>query len=239
MSSAKWLLIIKPPAGGNLKDFRLLELYCILIDTMVITYHGGQCFKVSFGDTTLAFNPISKKSKLSPVKFGSDVAFVTAWHPDFNGVDQVSLGSKQPVVVDGPGEYEIGQVVAHGFGVKTTYDKVELFNTIYQVKLEDMNMVFLGALNNPEIDPKILSELGDIDILFVPIGGGDVLEAPQASKLAVKLEARLVIPMSYDATSLKAFLKEESLEGLKPVDKLTLKRKDVHAMSGEVMVLKV
>ena len=31
---------------------------------MVISYHGGQCFKVSFGDTTLAFNPISKKSKL-------------------------------------------------------------------------------------------------------------------------------------------------------------------------------
>ena len=30
---------------------------------MVITYHGGQCFKVSFGDTTLAFNPISKKIK--------------------------------------------------------------------------------------------------------------------------------------------------------------------------------
>jgi L-ascorbate metabolism protein UlaG (beta-lactamase superfamily) len=205
---------------------------------MVITYHGGQCFKVSFGDTTLAFNPISKKSKLSPVKFGSDVAFVTTWHPDFNGVDQVALGSKQPFVVDGPGEYEIGQVVVHGFGTKTTYDKEEHFNTIYQVKLEEINMVFLGALNNPEIDPKILSEFGDIDILFVPIGGGDFLEAPQASKLAVKLEARLIIPMSYDASSLTAFLKEESLDGLKPVDKLTLKRKDVHAMSGEVVVLK-
>lgn len=207
--------------------------------TMVITYHGGQCFKVSFGDTTLAFNPISKKSKLDTVKFGSDVAFVTAWHPDFNGVDQVALGSKQPFVVDGPGEYEIGQVVAHGFGVKTTYDKEELYNTIYQVKLEEMNIVFLGVLNNPEIDPKILSEFGDIDILFTPIGGGDVLEAPQASKLAVKLEARLIIPMHYDAVALKTFLKEEGLDGLKPVDKLTLKRKDVHAMSGEVAVLKV
>ncbi|MCB9812055.1 MBL fold metallo-hydrolase [Candidatus Nomurabacteria bacterium] len=205
---------------------------------MVITYHGGQCFKVSFGDTTIAFNPISKKSKLDAVKFGSDAAFVTLWHPDFNGVDQVAHGSKQPFVVDGPGEYEIGQVVAHGFGIKTTYDKEETYNTLYQVKLEEMNMVFLGALSNPEIDPKILSELGDIDILFVPIGGGDVLEVPQASKLAVKLEARLIIPMSYDAVALKAFLKEEGKDALKPVDKLTLKRKDVHAMSGEVAVLK-
>lgn len=205
---------------------------------MVISYHGGQCFKVSFGDTTLAFNPISKKSKLDQVKFGSDVAFVSMRHPDFNGVEQVAHGSKQPFIVDGPGEYEIGQVTARGFGVKTTYDKEERYNTIYQVHLEDMNIVFLGSLGDPEVDPKILSELGDIDILFVPIGGGDVLEVPQASKLAVKLEAKLVIPMHYDNTALKAFLKEESKDSLKPVDKLTLKRKDVAAMSGDVAVLK-
>jgi L-ascorbate metabolism protein UlaG (beta-lactamase superfamily) len=209
------------------------------VATMVITYHGGQCFKVSFGDTTLAFNPISKKSKLDTVKFGSDAAFVSLWHSDFNGVDQVTHGTKQPFVVDGPGEYEIGQVVAHGFGVSTTYDKQEVFNTIYQVKLEGINLVFLGALNSPEIDPKILGEFGDIDILFVPIGGGDVLEVPQASKLAVKLEAKLVIPMHYDAAALNTFLKEESKEQLKPVDKLTLKKKDVREMSGEVAVLKV
>lgn len=205
---------------------------------MVISYHGGQCFKVSFGDTTLAFNPISKQSKLSQAKFGSDVAFITMWHPDFNGVEQVAHGAKQPFVVDGPGEYEIGQVTARGFGVKTAYDKEERYNTIYQVNLEDMNIVFLGAIGDPEIDPKILSELGDIDILFVPIGGGDLLEVPQASKLAVKLEAKLVIPMQYDAATLKAFLKEEGNDGVKPVDKLTIKRKDVSAMSGEVVVFK-
>jgi len=206
---------------------------------MVISYHGGEFFKVSFGSTTLAFNPIGKKSKLSPVKFGSDAAFISLWHDDFNGVENVKHGNKDPFVVDGPGEYEIGLVTARGFGVKTTYDKEERFNTIYQVRLEEMNMVFLGALSNPEIDPKILSELGDIDILFVPIGGGDVLEVPQASKLAVKLEAKLVIPMHYDAVALKAFLKEEGNESVKPVDKLTLKRKDVSVMEGEVAVLKV
>jgi L-ascorbate metabolism protein UlaG (beta-lactamase superfamily) len=205
---------------------------------MVISYHGGQCFKVSFGSTTIAFNPIAKKSKLEAVKFGADVAFVSMWHQDFNGVEQVSHGSKQPFVVDGPGEYEIGQVTARGFGVKTNYDKTDGYNTVYQVKLEDMNIVFLGVLNTPEIDPKILGEFGDIDILFLPIGGGDVLEAPQATKLAVKLEAKLVIPMHYDKAALQTFLKEESKEDLKPVDKLTIKRKDVSIMSGEVVVLK-
>lgn len=205
---------------------------------MVITYHGGQCFKVSFGDTTLAFNPISKKSKLAESKFGSDVAFVSLWHPDYNGVEQVAHSSKQPFVVDGPGEYEIGSVTARGFGVATTYDKQDTFNAIYQVRLEGMNIIFLGALGNPEIDPKILEELGDIDILFVPIGGGDLLEVPQASKLATKLEAKTIIPMQFDAAALKAFLKEQGEESLKPVDKLTLKKKDVNEMNGQVVVLK-
>jgi hypothetical protein len=205
---------------------------------MIISYYGGQCFKVSFGDTTLAFNPISKKSKLDQVKFGSDVAFVTLWHPDFNGVEQVTHGSKEPLLIDGPGEYEMGSVTARGFGVKTTFDKQEMYNTIYQVQMEEMNLVFLGALGDPEIDSKILAELGDIDILFLPIGGGDVLSVPQASKLAVKLEAKLVIPMHYDAATLKLFLKEEGVESLKPVDKLTIKRKEVSAMDGEVVVIK-
>ncbi|MFT7507459.1 MAG: L-ascorbate metabolism protein UlaG (beta-lactamase superfamily) [Acidimicrobiales bacterium] len=205
---------------------------------MVITHHGGQCFKVSFGDTTLAFDPISKKSKLSPVKFGSDVAFISMHHPDFDGAEQVAHGNKQPFVVNGPGEYEIGDVTARGYGIKTTYDNVDKYNTIYQVRLEGMNIVFLGALGSPDIDPKILGELGDIDILFVPIGGGDVLEVPQASKLAVKLEAKCVIPMHYDKNALDAFLKEEGSQNGKPQDKLTLKKKDVAEMTGEVAVLK-
>jgi hypothetical protein len=214
----------------------LIILYTVFI--MVISYHGGQCFKVSFGGTTIAFNPIAKKSKLESVKFGADAAFVSLWHSDFNGIEQVTHGAKKPFVVDGPGEYEIGEVTAHGFGVKTNYDKQDCYNTIYQVQLEGINMIFLGSLNDPEIDPKILGELGSVDILFAPIGGGDVLEVPQASKLAVKLEAKLIIPMHYDGVALKAFLKEEGKESIKPADKLTIKRKDVQEMSGEVVVLK-
>lgn len=218
-------------------NFSFHCLFCYNAHIMIITHHGGQCFKVSFGDTTLVFDPISKKSKLTPVKFGSDVAFISLHHPNFDGKEQVIHGTREPFVVDGPGEYEIGEVTARGYGVQTKYDGSDKVNTIYQVVLEGMNIVFLGALNDPEIDPKVLGELGNIDILFVPIGGGDVLEVPQASKLAVKLEAKLVIPMHYDAQALKAFLKEEGSEDVKPVEKLTLKKKDVEVMTGEIAVL--
>lgn len=205
---------------------------------MVITYHGGQCFKVTFGDLTLVFNPISKQSTHSAVKFGADIAFVSLNHPDFNGIEEVTYGERAPFVISGAGEYEVGDVTAQGFGVETVYEKEKRYNTIYRVTLEGMNLVFLGALNTGTLDTKILEAFGDIDILFVPIGGGDVLDVPAASALGVKLEARLIIPMHYDAPALKAFLKEEGAEGTKPQEKLTIKKKDVSTMEGEIVVLK-
>jgi L-ascorbate metabolism protein UlaG (beta-lactamase superfamily) len=117
------------------------------------------------------------------------------------------------------------------------YEGVARFNTIYQVTLEGIGMVFLGALGSEAIDPKILGELDDIDILFVPIGGGDVLDVPAATKLATKLEAKCIIPMHYDDAALKAFFKEEGIDPIKPVEKLTLKKKDLLEMEGEIVVL--
>ncbi len=205
---------------------------------MIITHHGCQFFKVSFGSVTLAFNPISKASKMDTSKFGADLVLVSLWHPDFNGVSEVTHGSKKPFVISTPGEFEVGDVTARGWSTPVIYHKQSYFNNIFQVRLEDMNIVFLGALNNPEIDPKILSELEDIDILFIPIGGGEVLEAPQAAKLALKLEAKLVIPMHCDDAALKAFQKETGSEAVKPVTKLTIKKREVSQMTGEVVAFK-
>jgi len=204
---------------------------------MIITYHGGQCYKVSFGDTTLVFNPISKKSKLTPARFGADVAFVSIDHPDFNGGKEMSFGTKEPFVIDGPGEYEVGEVTARGYGTLTTYEEKSRYNTIYQVTLEGITIVFLGALGSEVIDPQILGELDDIDILFVPIGGGDVLDVPAASKLATKLEARCIIPIHYTDTALKAFFKEEGVDPIAPIDKLTVKKKDLAVMESDIVVL--
>ncbi|MCD5382379.1 MAG: MBL fold metallo-hydrolase [Candidatus Pacebacteria bacterium] len=206
---------------------------------MVITHHGGQCFKVTHGDTTLAFDPISKKSKLPAVKFGADIAFVSMNHPDYNGIAEVTYGTKEPFVIQNAGEYEVDDVHVKAFGIPGTYGGETRMNTLYQVRLEGSNLVFLGALADAEIDPKILGELGDIDILFVPIGGGDVLEVPAASKLATKLEAKCIIPMHYDAAALKAFLKEEgSTNGSgKPQEKLTIKKKDLAEMNSTIVVL--
>ena len=88
---------------------------------MIITYYGGEFFKVQFGDTTLAFNPISKDSKLKSSRFGADIVLSTTYHSDFNGVEQVSHGDKKPFVISGPGEYEVKEVFIKGLPSESKY----------------------------------------------------------------------------------------------------------------------
>lgn len=204
---------------------------------MVISYAGGECFKVSQGDLTLSFNPPAKESKLASAKFGADIALVSLDHPDFNGSENAAFGEREPFVIEGPGEYEIKDVAVRGHGIPTTYDKRQTINTIYSVAVEGMNLCFLGAISSAELPASAKSELDDIDVLFVPVGGGDVLGHAQAYKLAVQLEPKVIVPMHYDSSSLKAFLKEAGAEGTKPEEKLTIKKKDLDGKEAEVVVL--
>ncbi|QSH39648.1 MBL fold metallo-hydrolase [Candidatus Kaiserbacteria bacterium] len=208
---------------------------------MIITHHKGEFIKVSFGDKTLAFNPVSKKSKMTPTRFGADIVFVTLNHPDFNGVDEVTRNAKEPFSVRGAGEYEIQGVFVKGFDSTSEYSTDATINTIYTVRIEDMNILFLGTLSDKKPNPSIVEDMDSVDVLFIPIGGGGVLDASEAHALAVAYEAKVVIPIHYDgigdAGALKTFLKEAGAESTKPVEKLTIKRKDLEGKSGEVVVL--
>jgi len=205
---------------------------------MIITYYGKQSFKVSFGDTTLSFDPISKQSKEKESRFGADVALVSANHPDFNGVDQNAHGDKEPFVVGGAGEYEVKEVFIKGFASVSHHGGEKLINTVYFVELEGMKLCFLGAIDTIELPDAAKEELDEIDILFLPVGDKGVLSASEASKLSARIEPRIVIPMVHDQAMLKKFIDELGNGGKKPVDKLTLKKKDLVGKSGEVVTLK-
>ena len=209
---------------------------------MIITSHGLEAIKVQFGDTILAFNPVSSKSKLKSQTFGSDVALITLNHPDLNGADNAGRGDKQPFVVEGPGEYEVSGVFIKGFPTVSNYGGKELINTVYAATLEGMNLLYLGALDTNQLSSDISESIDSVDIVFVPIGGDGVLSANDAYKLALKFEPSIIIPIHYDGAgekdALKTFLKESGDEGLKPVDKLTIKKKDLLGRESDVVVIK-
>ena len=211
---------------------------------MVITHHGGQCFKVTFGDLTLVFDPVSKGATLSGIRFGADMALVSRNHPDFNGVEEATYGDKVPFSITGPGEYEYKGVSVQGFLTKSGYGvkkgESEAMNTVYAVKLEGMTLVHLGALSEATLPPEAKEGIDEIDVLFVPIGGDGVLDASAAAKLATMLEPRIIIPMHWsgmgEAKALDAYLKEEGEKGEK-TDKLTLKKKDALEKDGAIIIV--
>lgn len=207
---------------------------------MIITYLGGEFVKVQFGDTTLAFNPVSKDSSLKTSKFGADIVLSSIDHEDMNGIDQVTFGEKKPFSIRGPGEYEVGGVFIKGMPSKSGYGGEERINTVYIVTLEGMNICFLGAVNTPELPADTDEAIENVDILFVPIGGEGVLDSAQAYKLAVSIGPKIMIPIHYgdigSKDALKIFLKEAG-ESPKPEFKLTLKKKDLEGKDADVVVL--
>lgn len=208
---------------------------------MIITFEGAEFVKITHGDLTVALNPISKESKLKSSSFGADLCLISVNHPDMNGEETVTRGDKTPLVIKGPGEYEFRDMFIEGFISKTNYDGKERFNTIYYLEIDKMNIAFLGAHGEPDVSNEVKEELGDIDILFVPIGGEGVLDAQDAYKLAVKREPKVIIPIHFgsivEKDALKRFLDEGGVEDVERLDKLTVKSKDLSDKKGEIIVL--
>ncbi|OGI74692.1 hypothetical protein A2740_02780 [Candidatus Nomurabacteria bacterium RIFCSPHIGHO2_01_FULL_43_16] len=205
---------------------------------MIITYFGKQFFKIQQSEMVLALNPVSKSSQTGiSAHFGTDIAIVTTNHPDYNGVEQLSHGERTPFVITGPGDYEVKEIFIKGVLSEAVIGGKKFINTVYIFSVDNINIAFLGALSDTELSKESHEAINSPDIVFIPIGGKGMLDAKAAAKLASSLEPKLIIPMDYDESTLKAFLKELSEEKAEVVDKLTLKRKDLDNKEGEVVVL--
>lgn len=190
----------------------------------------------------MAFDPPSKKSGFKAPRFQADVVFISHDHDKHNGFENIAGKEKEgePFLINTPGEYEIKGMTVRGLG--TFHDSVQGkkhgFNTAYVFSLENLSICHLGDFGEKELRPGIQEFLGGVDILFVPIGGVEVLEPENAAKIINQIEPKIIIPMHYDKKKLSAFLKEMGQEKVKAVEKLSFKKKDISDKKGEVVVFK-
>ncbi|MCX6731646.1 MAG: MBL fold metallo-hydrolase [Candidatus Parcubacteria bacterium] len=193
---------------------------------MVITYYGAACFKVQSGDTVLAFSPPSKESKFKAPRFQTDIALINPNNPDYGGRDVLSAkDEKKPIfIIDGAGEYEVSGIYIRGISNPV----------IYMVSFENISLCHLGAFAEKNISPEIKEEIGEVDILFIPIDKDD---GQKAAQLISQIEPKIAIPMNYKEADLKQFLKEFGNGSAKPEEKLTIKKKDLSEEKTQVVVL--
>lgn len=209
---------------------------------MIVTYLGHSALKIQYGDFTLAYNPLSGKAEGLPAqagkapRFGSDVVLISTNIAECNGAENMSYGDREPFVIKGPGEYEITGLTVNGYGMETVLDGENYINTVYKMVLDGMSLLFIGMANDTSLTPEFRGKIGTADIIFLPVGY-DGLTNAMAYKLAVGTDAGIIVPLPKDESSLKSFLKEAGAEKTSPIDKLTIKKKDLAGKEGEVVVL--
>lgn len=190
---------------------------------MEITWYGLSCFRLTERKhATIVTDPYNGKLGLPQLKLKSDV--VTISH-DAQGHNYATAVTGKTHSLTGPGEYEIGNVFITG--IVTGDDEEAKRNVVFMFDFDGVTVAHLGDMNAVPKQTQI-EALEQVNILLVPVGSGNSLNAAQASELVSMLEPNIVVPMHYTLPGLKLdlegidrFLKEMGVTD--PTEETTLK----------------
>ena len=211
---------------------------------MQIYWHGMHCIRIeaSHGDqeATLVTDPYGTETGLRfPRTLAPDIVVLS--HEDAKRFPMDGFTNK-PFVISAPGEYEASGMFVFGIPLKGE-GLTSPFSMIYRFEIEGMNVAFLGGLNRLLTQEEI-GKLENIDILFLPVGGGNGLNPKQAVETITSIEPRVVIPMGHHVEGLKEslgtaddFCKELGVCRRQDSTKLKLLKKDLPADDLLVVVL--
>jgi L-ascorbate metabolism protein UlaG (beta-lactamase superfamily) len=208
---------------------------------MEINWYGYSCFRLKGKNTTVITDPFTPELGYSLEKASANIVTVSHGHPNHSNTQAIG---GNPRIISRPGEYEIGGVLI--IGISTPHD-VEPGgtlgkNTAYAIEVDDVTIAHLGDLGQPLTSNQI-EELGNVDVLMIPVGGGNTISASQAASLVRNIEPKLVIPMHYKTLTLTKeldavdkFLKEMGVTESVPQPKITVTRATLPPTT-QVMVL--
>jgi L-ascorbate metabolism protein UlaG (beta-lactamase superfamily) len=218
---------------------------------MNIVWHGQSCFQIEARHnkselTSIIIDPLSEEIGLRPPKLQADIVLVTQPQSDYLNVKGVG---GDPFLIQEPGEYEIKKVFIQGISACHDQKKGQEGSpsTMYTIEAEDLRLCHLGDLNQKELTEEQVDKIGDIDILMIPIGGTDTISAKEAIKTMSQIEPRIIVPMYYQIPKLKTktkldgldkFLKIMGIKSINPLNKLSIKSKDISPEEAKIIVLK-
>lgn len=204
---------------------------------MIITFHGLACFsfnvKTTGGEADLLVDPFANETGVRlPRTLAADI--VASSHQGQNASNTEAVVAPEHgemFVVDLPGEYEVKGLFVYAINAPLKDGKTS--HRIFRIEAEGITIAHLGAIDRPLTDEEV-RELGSVDVLIVPVGGGRVLDAKTAMEVVESIEPRLVIPSNFAVSNLKekladvdAFCKAFGSCERDTGNKLKLTRKDL------------
>lgn len=198
-----------------------------------IRWHGHSCFEIT-NEVTLVTDPHDGKSiGIHAPNVTGDIVLVSHDHYDHNSVKSVEKeGSK---VLTDTRKRNIANVEIKG--IESFHDgyrgEKRGNNIIYKFTMEDITFCHMGDLGH-DLDEDTVQKIGDVDILFIPIGGTFTLDAKQAWRIIKKVKPRIAVPMHYKIgglslpiTGIEPFLEESKYEILKVGNEIDIEKEDL------------
>lgn len=172
-----------------------------------IEYKGGNCVILNTKNTRVVVDPNLTVVGLKPVPTKGSVVLATE-ERFLTDDDEVRLK------IDGPGEYEIGDVSIKGVPAQRHLDTSadEKLSTAYRIGVGDVRVAVLGNIDF-KLSEDQLEEIGVVDILILPVGGGGyTLDAASAATIVRQIEPHVVIPVHYSDSALKYEVPQDNLD---------------------------
>jgi L-ascorbate metabolism protein UlaG (beta-lactamase superfamily) len=197
---------------------------------MEINWYGQTCFRLSErGLATVVTDPYPPDVGLTLPRHRAGVVTASRDDPQCCYIS----GVRGPFeFLNGPGEYEIGGVFVTGIATFADGKRGALhgLNTVFTFDFSGLTVCHLGRLGHVPTQSQV-ENLGTVDVLLVPVGGGGSLTPAQASEVISLFEPRLVTPMYYKIRGLKSslgtldrFLREMGMEKVDSQDVLKISR---------------
>lgn len=193
---------------------------------MEITWLGHSCFRLRGRNASVITDPFEASSGYSLGKAAADVVTVSNGHPHHNAAAAIE---GDPIVLDGPGEYEVKGVVVTAF--RTDAPKAQgttTRNTAFVIEIDDVTVCHLGDLGNV-LNPEQIELSKDANVLLLPVGGHCTIGSAQAVQVISQVEPKVVIPMHFatdvstaELDSLDHFLREMGLTATEPQARLVV-----------------
>ncbi len=205
---------------------------------MQIQYFGLSSFKITTKEATIITDPFHKDSGLIPPRGAADILILSQKNKSLYSA--VSGISGEHFDITDPGEYDVKGVTVTGVPLKQQDEK---YVTIFLIESEDIRILNLTHIKDFSLKEDELEELGEIDLLILPVGGNTVMSASAAAKVVNEIEPKIVIPSHYkmgdlilDLDPVEKFIKE--MGGKKEeMEKLSFKKKDLTEEGTKLVIL--
>ena len=167
---------------------------------MDINWLGHSCFRIKGKESTIITDPCHPSIGYNLANLQADIVTLSHFHPGHSYTEAITCDFRE---IKGPGEYELqGTFIT---GISTFHDadqgKERGKNTVYLLEIDGMTLCHLGDIGHL-LTSELIESMGEIDVLFLPVGGVSTIGATRGAEMVRKLSPKIVIPMHYKTEAL-------------------------------------